>query len=203
MAKLLPHVRKHGFKALTMDEISKIMGVSRATLYKYFSTKEEIIEFIVETFIVYILDIIGDTDANQVGARFQQIFGQSVLLMEYITDIFLMELESNNSVRYERLKNALIQREQQITKFYNDGIREGIFNDVSGKILIAQDEILRTILDVRYLLENNLTVEKVLWDYYNIKKYQLFKPDKLQIIDDSAMMPKIAYMAQKITKNLF
>src|SRR6478752_965886 len=86
--RLLSHVRKNGFQGLKMDEISKIMDISRATLYKYFSTKEDIISFIVSTFVEYIHEIIEDSDADQVFVqRFQQTFEQTILLKEYITDI--------------------------------------------------------------------------------------------------------------------
>ncbi|QQZ58632.1 TetR/AcrR family transcriptional regulator [Paenibacillus sonchi] len=202
--RLLLHVRKNGFQGLKMDEISKIMDISRATLYKYFSTKEDIITFIVSSFVEYIHEIIEDSDSNQVFVqRFQQTFEQTILLKEYITDIFLRELENSYPENYERLKEAMKQREDQELAFYDDGIKEGFFNKIDGRLIIMQDEILSNILDVKYLMENHLTVYQVLFDYYNLKKFQLFKPDKIKMIDDNLMIPRIEHMAQKISKNLY
>ncbi|MFB5265695.1 TetR/AcrR family transcriptional regulator [Paenibacillus enshidis] len=203
ITKLLPYVRKNGFQSLTMDEISKIMSISRATLYKYFSTKEDIVEFIVDSFVKYIHEIVDETTGEQIGVRFQQIFEQSVMLIQYLTDVFLKELEGNYPEKYERLRETLKMRENQILDFFNEGMQQGIFNHINGKIIIKQDEILREILDVKYLMENNLTVYNIIFDYYNIKKIQLFKPEQLQTLDDGIMMPKIEHMANKITKNLF
>ncbi|WP_269847068.1 TetR/AcrR family transcriptional regulator [Paenibacillus sonchi] len=201
---MLLHVRKNGFQGLKMDEISKIMDISRATLYKYFSTKEDIITFIVSSFVEYIHEIIEDSDSNQVFVqRFQQTFEQTILLKEYITDIFLRELENSYPENYERLKEAMKQREDQELAFYDDGIKEGFFNKIDGRLIIMQDEILSNILDVKYLMENHLTVYQVLFDYYNLKKFQLFKPDKIKMIDDNLMIPRIEHMAQKISKNLY
>ncbi|WP_192988308.1 hypothetical protein [Carnobacterium mobile] len=45
------------------------------------------------------------------------------------------------------------------------------------------------MLNVAFLMENNLTVKDVLSDYYTIKKIQLFKPDKLNLINDDLMTP--------------
>lgn len=202
--RLLAHVRKNGFQGLKMDEISKIMDVSRATLYKYFSTKEDIITFIVSAFVEYIHEIIEDSDSDQVFVqRFQQTFEQTILLKEYITDIFLRELENSYPENYERLKEAMKQREYQELAFYDEGIKEGFFNKIDGRLIIMQDEILSNVLDVKYLMENQLTVFQVLFDYYNLKKFQLFKPDKMKMIDDNLMIPRIEHMAQKISKNLY
>lgn len=202
--RLLLHVRKNGFQGLKMDEISKILDISRATLYKYFSTKEDIITFIVSTFVEYIHEIIEDSDSDQVFVqRFQQTFEQTILLKEYITDIFLRELENSYPENYERLKEAMKQREYQELAFYDEGIKEGFFNKIDGRLIIMQDEILSNVLDVKYLMENHLTVYQVLFDYYNLKKFQLFKPDKIKMMDDNLMIPRIEHMAQKISKNLY
>ncbi|MDP4097813.1 TetR/AcrR family transcriptional regulator [Paenibacillus sp. P96] len=202
MAKLVPYVRKNGFQSLTMDEISRIMSISRATLYKYFSTKEDIVELIVDGWVKYIHEIVDETTGERIDVRFQQIFEQSVMLIQYLTDVFLNELEYNYPEKHERLRETLKMRENQILDFYNEGMRQDIFNHINGKIFIKQDEILRDILDTKYLMENNLTVYTVIFDYYNIKKLQLFKPDQLQTLDDSTMIAKIEHMANKITRNL-
>lgn len=203
-SRLLTYVKKNGFQNLKMDEIAKIMDISRATLYKYFSTKEDIISFIVSICVEYIHEIIENSDADQVIVqRFQQTFEQTILLKEFFTDIFLNDLESSYPENYELLKEAMKQREYQELAFYDEGIKEGFFNKIDGRLIVMQDEILRRILDVKYLMENHLTVYEVLFDYYNLKKIQLFKPDKIKMIDDNLMIPKIEYMAQKISKNLY
>lgn len=203
--KLLPNLRKNGLQSVRMDEIAKVMEISRATLYKYFSTKEEIIGFIVDGFIEYINELtFYPLDSDQsFGIRFQQIFEQSVSLIEYFTDIFLKELENSYADWYDRLDEAMMQREHQVLAFYEEGIQKGIFNDINGKLLIMQDEILRGMFNVKYLMTNQLTVQQILFDYYQLKKIQLFKPEKLSVIDDLIMIPKIEHLTHKITKNLF
>lgn len=205
ITKLLPYLRKNGLQSVRMDEIAKVMEISRVTLYKYFSTKEEIIGFIVDGFVDYMNELTSDTlDSDQsFGTRFQQIFEQSVSLVEYFTDIFIKELETSYPDWYDRLNEAMKQREEQVLAFYEEGIQKGIFNQINGKLLIMQDEILRGMFNAKYLMMNQLTVQQILYDYYQLKKIQLFKSEKLSAIDDEIMIPRIEHLTQKITKNLF
>lgn len=202
--RLVTYVRKNGFQHLKIDEIAKIMDISRATLYKYFSTKEDIITFIVTGLVKYIREIIEDSELSQAyGPRFQHLFEQTILLKEYITDIFLRELESSYPENYERLKEAMKEREAQELAFYEEGMKNGVFNKIDGRLIVLQDEILRNVLDVKYLMVNQLSVYQVLFEYYNLKKTQLLRPDQMKMADDSLMIPRIEYMAQKISKDLY
>lgn len=203
--KLFPYLRKNGLQSVRMEEIAKVMEISRATLYKYFSTKEDIIGFIISGFVEYMDELSASRPDSETsfGTRFQQYFEQSVSLMEYFTEIFLNELEISYPEWYERLNEAMQRREKQVLAFYDEGIRKGLFNRINGKILIKQDDILRSMLTVKYLMTNQLTVQQVLTDYYQLKKIQLFQPDKLSVVDDTAMTAVIEHLTQKITKNLY
>ncbi|MEJ8305756.1 TetR/AcrR family transcriptional regulator [Saccharibacillus sacchari] len=203
--KLLPHLRKNGLQSVRMDEIAKAMEVSRATLYKYFSTKEEIVGFVIGGFATYMEDLIVNPTHSEkrIGSQFQQIFEQSISLIVYFSDAFLKDLEAGYPEWYDRFEVATKQREANILAFYDEGIRNGIFHDLNGKLLIAQDELLRSVLNPKYLMTNQLTVGQILSDYYELKKIQLFKPESLILIDDSVMPAKIDYLEQKVMKNLF
>lgn len=205
VGRLIPYLRKHGLQSVSMEEISRMMEISRATLYKYFSTKEEIIGFIVEGYIDYIGELPSSplNSDQSFGIRFQQIFEQSVSLSQYFMEVFIKELETSYPEWYKRWNEAMKQREQLILAFYEEGISRGIFHDINGKLLIMQDEILREIFTVKYLMTNQLTIQQILSDYYQLKKIQLFKPDKLSAVDDVFMIPRFEHLTQKITNNLF
>ncbi|RIE00844.1 TetR/AcrR family transcriptional regulator [Cohnella faecalis] len=189
-----------------MDEIAKIMDISRVTLYKYFSTKEEIIQIVTTSFIEYFKEMIILDPPNEerlYAARFQQLFEQSVSLSTFITEEYKKDLASVYPEIHEQLYGAIQEREKQLLNFYNAGIRYGIFNEINGQVLILQDQLLNTMLDTRCLLMNHLTIEQVLYDFYKLKKIQLFKPEKLSLVDDSLIVPKIDYLTLKISKALY
>ncbi|OBZ15783.1 TetR/AcrR family transcriptional regulator [Bacillus sp. FJAT-26390] len=206
LKKLISTVMKEGFQQLRMDDIAKSMDVSRATMYKHFSSKEEVIEGVVRVFVDYIdrlEDRTVEDDEESFGIWFQQLFEQSVSLVGKITDVFLKDLQAAYPDLYDQLKGTLNKREQQTLEFYQDGKNKGIFNQINEKFILLQDNILlREIINTKYLLYNQVSIEQVLYDYYNFKKIQLFKADKLSIVDDSKIKPIIEYKVEKFNRTL-
>jgi len=207
LKKLIQSVMKDGFQQLRMDDIAKNMDVSRATMYKYFSSKEEVIAGVVQIFVVYIeklADRDSEDDEHSFGIWFQKLFEQSVALVDKISDIFLSDLQTIYPELYEQLKEVLHKREQQSLHFYREGKEKGIFNTINEKLILLQDDLLlREIINVKYLLQNQMSIEQVLYDYYNLKKIQLFKTDKLAIVDDALIQPVIQHNVDKFNRALY
>ncbi|AIQ14436.1 TetR family transcriptional regulator [Paenibacillus durus] len=206
LKKLIPSLMKDGFQQMRMDDIAKFMDVSRATMYKNFSSKEEIIEGVVRIFVDYIEqleDRTNEDDDRSFGVWFQQLFEQSVTLVGKISDVFLKDLQMVFPEMYDVLKTALNKREQQTLKFYRDGKNKGIFNPINEKFILLQDDILlREIMNVKYLLYNQMTIQQALDDYYQLKKIQLFKPEKISLVDDSRIQPVIEHIVEKFNRAL-
>ncbi|MFE4708177.1 TetR/AcrR family transcriptional regulator [Peribacillus simplex] len=202
--KLMPTVRKSGFQTLRMDDIAKIMDISRATLYKYFPNKEDIFYKVTVGFVQYIKDMTTDLPKEETlyATEFQQLFEQSVSLALFITDDFLKELQNTYPLMYEKLWEAIQFREKQLLIFYNEGIQKGVFNKINGRLLNLQDKMLFSMLDLKYLMKNQWTIEQVLFDFYELRKLQLFKPEMLSTVDDSLIVPRIEYLTQKISNML-
>lgn len=202
--KLLPTVRNSGFQTLRMDDIMKIMDISRATLYKYFPNKEDIFHKVTDGYVQYIEEMSTELPKEETmyATQFQQIFEQSVSLALLITDDFLKELQITYPLMYKKLWETIQIREKQLLNFYNEGVQKGIFNEVNGRLLILQDKMLFSMLDLKYLMKNHWTIEQVLLDFYKLRKIQLFKPEMLSTVDDSLIFPRVEYLTQKISNIL-
>ncbi|MDM5222809.1 TetR/AcrR family transcriptional regulator [Peribacillus sp. NJ11] len=202
--KLLPTVRNSGFQTLRMDDIMKIMDISRATLYKYFPNKEDIFHKVTDGYVQYIEEMSTKLPKEETmyATQFQQIFEQSVSLALLITDDFLKELQITYPLMYKKLWETIQIREKQLLNFYNEGVQKGIFNEVNGRLLILQDKMLFSMLDLKYLMKNHWTIEQVLLDFYKLRKIQLFKPEMLSTVDDSLIFPRVEYLTQKISNIL-
>ncbi|MFC3746210.1 TetR/AcrR family transcriptional regulator [Paenibacillus sp. GCM10012306] len=206
LKKLIHSGMKDGFQHLRMDDIAKHMDVSRATMYKYFSSKEEVIAGVVQVFVDYIerlADRNPEDDERSFGIWFQKLFDQTVSLVGKVTDIFLKELQTIYPELYDQLRAVLSRREQQALIFYREGKEKGIFNPINERLILLQDDLLlREIINMKYLLQNQISIEQVLYDYYNLKKIQLFKAEKLDIVDDSLIEPVIQHFVYKFNRSL-
>lgn len=203
---LITPVMKEGFQQWRMEDIARRMDVSRATMYKHFSSKAEVIEGIVRIFVDYIekLDCgtLGEEEASY-AAWFQLAFEQSVSLVGKLSEVFLRELQSAYPEQYELLKAAMSKREERMLHFYKEGKARGIFNPVNEQFILLQDELLlREIVSVKYLLTHHVPVREVLEDYYRFKKIQLFRPDKAAAVDDTGMADVFDRLAEKFNKLL-
>ncbi|MGG6311868.1 TetR/AcrR family transcriptional regulator [Paenibacillus macerans] len=206
LKKLIKSVIREGFQNLRMDDIAKHMDVSRATMYKHFSSKEDVISGVVGIIIDYIEQLEAyrnDEEEEYFGIRFQQLFEQSVSLIEYITDSFTKDLQVAFPELHSTLIEALQKRDQQSLQFYRLGKELGIFNPINETFILVQDVVLlREITSVKYLLANQITIKDALYDYYQFKKIQLFKADKHDLLDDSNIYGVIERLAEKFNRTL-
>ncbi len=80
-------------------KLRNIWILVKATLYKRFSSKDEIIEAVVEDFMNYLLE--GDADNQDESMsfteRFQKTFIHSLKCVTYISDVFFARFERSIS----------------------------------------------------------------------------------------------------------
>ncbi|GIO13234.1 hypothetical protein J19TS2_27890 [Cohnella xylanilytica] len=81
------------------------MDISKVTLYKHFSSKDDIIEQVVEYEIQYLqqADIVVNDDSLSYVDRFQKTFLQSLLCVVYLSDLFLQDLKEFYPTLYDKL----------------------------------------------------------------------------------------------------
>lgn len=74
-----------GFKSVTMDEIANALGISKKTLYKYFSNKTDLVTAVTNTMFEKIscgIDHVCGIDMNPID----EIFAIKKLVMEHLKD---------------------------------------------------------------------------------------------------------------------
>ncbi|RAL21435.1 TetR/AcrR family transcriptional regulator [Thermoflavimicrobium daqui] len=200
--KLLPIIQKKGFNALKIDDVAKYMDISKATLYKYFSSKDEIVEKVVDVYVDCIknIDQLIVNEEAPFSIRFQRLFEQSMLIAVYISDIFLEDLKTSYPQLLDRITQAQLERSWHLDQFYASGVSQGVFNPIHFKLFMFQDEImLRKIIQPNFLIPNDLTIKQAIYEYYTLKKLQLFKPEYLEQMDDSLIKGAIHTIVQKLT----
>lgn len=131
----------YGVKSVSMDDLAKAAGISKKTVYLYFSDKNEVLDSVIESFIA---------DHSQRLARCQQesrdaveeIVNQSTApfnLLSGISYVFLYDLEKAFPEAWEKLR---AYRQQTvlpaIIRNLERGIREHLFRPDIDISFVAQ-----------------------------------------------------------------
>lgn len=202
--KVLGNIRDKQFASMNMEDMAKLMGISRATLYKYFSNKEEIFEHFTDGLIQYIeANQLSDVTEETLMSYFHLVFEQSTSLALLVPDSFLQQLKDMYPKMHNRLVRSMEERNKQTIAFYRFGMEKGFFRQLNPHLLIQQQQLFETLFNVKFLMQNQLNVEQALWDFYYLQKEQLLFERYQELLNDEVMKPKMEYLANKITNLIF
>ncbi|SFF16605.1 DNA-binding transcriptional regulator, AcrR family [Paenibacillus catalpae] len=200
--KIKPVIRRTKFSQLKVDDLAKYMDISKVTLYKYFASKDDIIEQVVNYYIDYSKkdDATAKDDSVSFLERFQITFLQSLMCAMYISDLFLQDLKEFYPHHFENLSVALQNRNKSLQTFFESGMEQQIFNRLNAVLYMVQDDaVLRRFIEPSFTIQYDITLKQAIMDFYHMKQYQLLKPEYLKMIDDSNIEGKIVHILQTIS----
>ena len=140
---------KNGCKAITMDDIANSMGISKRTIYQFFTDKKELLEACLQYFIeLHDLDIqqILNSTENIIAAIFKYLEDSSKIFFQLKFN-FLNELQKyypvtyNNTIKVSKQK-YLKNTEKLLQKGKKDGIVRPDVNPAIIAILINEVTIM-------------------------------------------------------------
>ncbi len=177
---------KHGFSGISMDEVSRQTGISKATLYRYFTSKEDIVRGMVD-YMVDHLDSVRFASVEKIrdvmdGLR--EFYTKSVLVTAISGSRFLNDLENKVPDCYDRYltsKNALQKRFQD---FYEESVTRGYFREFPFDLVIRQfTKMLPAIIDMDYLENIGMPLIDALREYYRMFCGQILAEQYLSVAD--------------------
>ncbi|GAA4831424.1 TetR/AcrR family transcriptional regulator [Paenibacillus vulneris] len=200
--KIKPVIRKNKFSQLKIDDIAKFMDISKVTLYKHFSSKDDIIQQVVEYEINYLqqADAVVSDESVCYIRRFQQTFLQSLICVIYISDLFLQDLKEFYPRLFEELVIAQQNRNKNLESFFQSGMDQHIFNRMNAVLSLVQDDAtLRRIMEPTFSIQwYDLTLKQAVMEFYQMKKYQMIRPEHLDAIDDSNFEDQVVKILQTL-----
>lgn len=177
---LLPIYIKNGLKKFSMDEVAQQLNISKATLYKHFRSREEIIE----TALIVKLNDIGSFKEmlfDESQPYLERYFNSIHLFFSEISGIsteFLLDLKKLYPDIWKRVEFFREYAATLLKSFYQKGIEQGVFNDVDPAILVLNDKMFfDAISDPEFLIQNGLSLQKAFKDYFTLRTQGLFKHD--------------------------
>jgi TetR/AcrR family transcriptional regulator, fatty acid metabolism regulator protein len=147
-----------GYEDATISAISKIAKISDATLYEYFSSKEEILFSIAKLYTQRELDRVRELGHYVHGARERirlviQVYLEFYESNRLYTSIALLTLKGNRKFLKSEAYQAVREGARNIVEVYKEGVLEGVFRDDIDPYL-ARNMVLGFIehLTVQWLL---------------------------------------------------
>lgn len=194
-------IRTQGFQTLTIQDIARLMNMSRASLYHYFSSKEDIVMELTNSCTSYIHKA-GQLISNEelpYPLRLQKVFEQAVFSAFYTSDIYLNDLKRSCTVLYNQKMESKKEQMATIHSFYLSGMKAGIFHKLNPAILIIQDEVvLSKLVNSPFLFEKDLSLKQALCDYYEAKQFQVLKPDFIKDTRPEDIREMVERILQKL-----
>jgi AcrR family transcriptional regulator len=205
LTKIIPVLRTKSISSLRMEDIAKHMDISKATLYKYFSSKEEIIQNVLNVYIEEIHDsrTTMEDDTISYERRFQIAYEHAMTHVLYLPEFFWSEVKKLYPALYEGIASALQHHSEQLCFFFEKGMNQGIFNRISPVLYMIQDEaVIRRIAEPSFSITHDMTIRQALFEFYVMKKHQLMHPSRLGNLDDQPVKAYINELIQQLSRTM-
>lgn len=175
---LYPFFRIRGLMGFSMEEVAGFLDVSKATIYNYFTSKEEIID---QYIALKLNDLEGfnsifQDDARPLLERYEKSLFHLLVEMCDISPEVRNDLKCIFPECWLRLTNALDGYLASIKSLYENGIASGKFNRINTDLLTLCDRnMLFYMSDQAQLKQSGLTLEKAFTEYMFIRQNGLIR----------------------------
>ena len=184
--KIAVVVRQRGVNSLKIDDFTKYMDISKATFYKYFKDKNDVINSFVEK---YIENSINFNECNSISLLNKDLYFiifQKILYQFTVgSQIFLNDIKELYTDLWEKIQLSIFKRNENIVKIYQNSIEAKILENVNPHLLVLQDEVFFSqITQNNFLVTRNLTIQQAIEDYFYLRINQLFieKEGKISLL---------------------
>lgn len=178
--KAFPILQERGLKGLNMDQLAQEIGISKATLYKYFRSREELVELIVNQRISAMRDFVLVLNDQSIPypIRYEKCMSLVAGAMEGVSNTFLGDVKEAYPRIFKMLDDLIEFSLKVLENYYSQGIENGFLEAVNPALLAHTDRFLfQTLTDPDFLQANDLTVKDAFYQYFRIKFLGVLKSD--------------------------
>ncbi len=150
----------HGMDGLTMDRVASEAGIAKGSLYRYFRSKRELLEFVYTKMIDPIFQATDEIVAQQQSA-IEKLKGHLNTLLDHVARYgqvhrLLFEDETTHSLLQSSERRTIEAACQQLAELFKQGIAEGVFRLADPLMLaIMYFGICKSVLQSRPDLETS------------------------------------------------
>ena len=153
----------HGIKRITIDMLAKECGISKKTVYKYYNSKDEIIQQFADNIISTLhkefekIQLIEDNPELAMNKFFEIIYE----IIRYLPTTIIEDAKRF----YPEIENKINKIREEYTivfiKTIKKGINSGVFRDINPNFVEGfYTAAVSKVFNPDFILENNLTVQE-------------------------------------------
>lgn len=161
-----------------MDAVASELGVSKATLYKHFRSREEILDL---ALLLKLAEIrryqakLSDPTLPYLE-RFLEALQIASSELTSISTLFLADLNAMHPNVFQRVRHFMDEALAALGAFYEEGIRRGELIQVPAAVLVLTDELFfAKLADPDFLQARGLSVQEALDAYFMLKFGGMFR----------------------------
>lgn len=168
---------KYGYKRVSMDEIAKEAGVTKRTVYAYFSSKEDLLKYFINEEIQNMKKLVDEIDEEDISF-FDKIHKGIFSLLKYRKErnLLNMIIEESESFKNPIILNNLKQIDQTIQGYIKEKVK---FAVESGFIKVDDIDITAFLIYKMYVAlilewgDEEIDDERLADNIINILKFGL------------------------------
>jgi AcrR family transcriptional regulator len=181
ISRILPVFQQKGFRHLTMDQVVKIAGVSKATFYKYYNSREKLMDEVIATKLAQLAkfqDELFDSSIDYYDRYFNAV-KVSAAAMAQVSNKFLEDLRTSYPEKWTAVEDFRVFAVKRLEEFYVEGIEKGVLNNINPKVILMADTLFfKYMTDPKFLLAHNLTLHEAFTGYFTMKIEGILKQNR-------------------------
>jgi AcrR family transcriptional regulator len=164
--------RIDGFHKTTVDEIGLLSGVSKNTIYKYFSSKENIAEAVVESTIFYVQDNTSKILKQKKDAvsKFLELLTFVVNSVLKYHESLLIELKRHLPEQWAKIEKVRNEKMYaNLSKLIKQGKSEKLFLNYPDEIILSIFlNSIKSVINPHFVLNNKFSLNDAVRMTYEI-----------------------------------
>jgi AcrR family transcriptional regulator len=179
LSELLEGLQFENLEQLTMDDIARIAGKSKSTIYEYFESKEEILHAACQTRTTVLSESIINVKKQKMDTV--KLYGQLIEIFAEgtagISLSFLQSIKEHYPKAWLEINEFTDSFVELLKDHYKKGIEEGVYNPVSIELLGSIDKlfIIQVVTNPSIFSDEKYTVSSLVRDYLNLRLIGLLK----------------------------
>lgn len=172
-------ILKFGLRKFTIDDITAELGISKKTVYKYFNSKNQLIEYALDNYLAAELN--KQNQVMTLNKSFRKRFEAltSPANHKQIPTRLLAELQQFFPELWGKCEEVIQITRNQIIQIYADGIKNGeIRSEVHPAVIdLVVKNAIAGVLDYRFLAENDIGLIQALEGVKSMVLYGILVQD--------------------------